>query len=211
MSRRPLVSRLRASSSPVVSIAAPPGYGKTTLAAQWAEIDDRPFAWLTADRRDNDPVVLLSYLTTALAGAGVVDGPEADGLTSLRASIWSTLVPRLGAAVSESAPFVGVVDDVHTIENQESLDVLDVVAQHLPPGSQLALVGRHEPAFVARLRAEGRLFESGTEDLALTARDARRLGCISPRSHSSQAARRARRSRGLPGPTAMSPTTSAAS
>jgi LuxR family maltose regulon positive regulatory protein len=42
--RTELLVRLKASSaSPVVAVVAPPGYGKTTLLAQWAERDRRPF------------------------------------------------------------------------------------------------------------------------------------------------------------------------
>ncbi len=40
-----------------------PGFGKTTLLAQWraAEEDDRTFAWVTLDVGDKDPVELPSY------------------------------------------------------------------------------------------------------------------------------------------------------
>ena len=39
---------------------APAGYGKTTLLGQWAAKDARPFAWVSLDDADNDPVVVLS-------------------------------------------------------------------------------------------------------------------------------------------------------
>src|SRR5215469_6035209 len=46
--RSPLVERLaRGDPRPVVSVAAPAGYGKTTLLAQWAERDGRAFAWVS--------------------------------------------------------------------------------------------------------------------------------------------------------------------
>src|SRR5437763_11599983 len=31
---------------PLVLIIAPPGYGKSTLLAEWASVDERPFLWL---------------------------------------------------------------------------------------------------------------------------------------------------------------------
>src|SRR4051794_32443049 len=34
--------------TPVVLIVGPPGYGKTTLAAEWALRDERPFTWVGA-------------------------------------------------------------------------------------------------------------------------------------------------------------------
>ena len=49
----------------IVSIVAPPGYGKTLLLADWAARERRPVAWLTLDDHDNDPAVLLSYLAAA--------------------------------------------------------------------------------------------------------------------------------------------------
>jgi LuxR family maltose regulon positive regulatory protein len=51
-----------------VSVVAPAGFGKTTLLAEWAENEERAFAWVSVDRRDNDPKVLLSYVATALDG-----------------------------------------------------------------------------------------------------------------------------------------------
>src|SRR5262249_13650034 len=48
--RTALVNRLRAARAvPVISLVAPAGYGKTTLLAQWAERDERPFAWVSLD------------------------------------------------------------------------------------------------------------------------------------------------------------------
>ncbi|HEY6697969.1 MAG TPA: hypothetical protein VIZ67_07080, partial [Acidimicrobiales bacterium] len=62
-----LVDYLKASSgTPVVAIVAPPGYGKTTLLAQWAERDPRPFGWLTIDQQHNDAAVLLRDMAVAL-------------------------------------------------------------------------------------------------------------------------------------------------
>jgi len=65
--RTVLVDRLLASGGmPVVSVVAPPGYGKTTLLAQWAERADGRVAWVNVDRRDNDPAVLLTYIAAGL-------------------------------------------------------------------------------------------------------------------------------------------------
>ena len=47
VSRIRLLDRLEASApTPVVAISAPAGYGKTVLAAEWAQRDQRPFVWL---------------------------------------------------------------------------------------------------------------------------------------------------------------------
>ena len=67
VSRTAIVERLVASAGcSVLAVVAPAGYGKTTLLAQWAEHKQPRVAWLSADDRDNDPAVLLTYLATAL-------------------------------------------------------------------------------------------------------------------------------------------------
>src|SRR5512133_3672761 len=79
--RAALLDRLRAlSRTPVAAVLAPPGYGKTTLLAQWAERDPRAFGWLTIDRRDNDPSVLLRSLAAAVDRIKPVDGAALDDL-----------------------------------------------------------------------------------------------------------------------------------
>src|SRR5690349_8718245 len=61
--RGSLLERLQHDGSgPIVSVVAPAGYGKTTLLAQWADGDPRPFAWVSLDETDNDPKALLSYV-----------------------------------------------------------------------------------------------------------------------------------------------------
>ncbi len=59
----------------VLSIVAPPGYGKTSLLVQWATENPGPVAWLTADDSDSDPVVFLTDLATAIDRLEPV-GPE---------------------------------------------------------------------------------------------------------------------------------------
>jgi LuxR family transcriptional regulator, maltose regulon positive regulatory protein len=52
-----LMARLCSSRSPLVTVVAPAGYGKTTLLARWAEADPRPFAWVALDAGDDDALV----------------------------------------------------------------------------------------------------------------------------------------------------------
>lgn len=53
--RARLVRRLRKCRDvPLALVVAPAGYGKSTLLAEWAARDDRPFAWLSLDRGAGD-------------------------------------------------------------------------------------------------------------------------------------------------------------
>ncbi len=84
------------------------------------------------------------------------------------------VLPRLGAALSSKAlPVVLVLDDVHLLHDQEGLDAVAVLVDHLPQGSQLAVTSRGEPPLpMARWRAEGRLAELGPGDLAMGPQEA---------------------------------------
>jgi len=173
-----LVERLaRDDLHPVVSVAAPAGYGKTTLLSQWAERNSQAFAWLSVDDRDNDPKVLLTYVAEALDQVEPVGMRVFDALASPTSSIPGSVVPRLGAAfASMTSPVVLVLDDVHLLHNSECRAALSVLADHVPAGSRLALAGRTAPPLrIARLRAEGRITEVGPADLALTREEAAAL------------------------------------
>jgi LuxR family maltose regulon positive regulatory protein len=173
-----LIERLRGGDRhPIVSVVAPPGYGKTTLLAQWAERNGQAFAWVSVDDADNDPKVLLSYVAEALDAVEPLGERVFDALASPGSSVPGSVVPRLGSAFSSmTSPVALVLDDVHLLRNLECRSALSVLADHVPPGSRLALAGRSAPPLrIARLRAEGRLLEIGTGDLSLTAEEASSL------------------------------------
>src|ERR1022692_4518972 len=176
--RLPLIERLkRGDPCPIVSVVAPPGYGKTTLLAQWAERNGQSFAWVSVDEGDNDPKVLLTYVAEALDAVEPIGERVFDALASPGSSVPGSVVPRLGSAFSSmTSPVVLVLDDVHALHNSECRAALSVLADHVPGGSRLALAGRAEPPLrVARLRAEGRILEIGPEDLSLTPDEASSL------------------------------------
>ena len=153
------MNRLRATSTSLVTLVAPAGYGKTTLAAQWVERERRPFAWLSVDESDDDAAVLLARLGEALEGIrwrrrAAVSRPPADRRSG-RPSC-----ERLASRLSTLEDFVLVLDDAQLIRSRNATKVLATLAEHVPPGSTLALVGRLAPALpIARLRADGSLLE----------------------------------------------------
>ena len=160
---------------PVVSVVAPPGFGKTTLLAQWAEQRRREFAWVSVEEPDNDPKVLLSYIAEALnMVAPIGDGGVRARSPRREAPCQGRSMPRLVAAFSAMpSPVVLVLDDVHVLHNRECQAALSALADHVPPGSHLVLAGRAQPPLrLARLRAEARLTEIGHADLVLSAAEA---------------------------------------
>ncbi len=176
--RSSLLERLtRGMPCPIVSVVAPPGYGKTTLLSQWAERNGQPVAWVSIDEGDNDPKVLLTYIAEALDAVEPINGRVFDALASPVSSVPGSVVPRLGSAFSSmTSPVLLVLDDIHTLRNGACRAALSVLADHVPVGSQLVLAGRAGPPLrVARLRAEGRILEIGPGDLSLTLQEASSL------------------------------------
>jgi len=148
-------------------VTAPPGYGKTTLMAQWAKRLGPRVAWLSCDDGDNDPVVLLSALAIALDRIGPVDPVIFPALASSGAAI--SMVPRFISAVASMQPPVTVLlDHVGAVTNRQCLNAIAEFALRLPPGWQFALASRIAvPLPTARLRAQGGLLEITADDLAM--------------------------------------------
>ena len=159
----------------LVSIVAPPGYGKTTVLGQWAARDERAFAWVSLDHRDNDPFLFLAYVAEALGES--VEPAVLKALRSAAGVPWKSALPRLGSALaSVRDPVVLVFDDVHKLEEHDCLDVLAALLAHVPTGSQIVLAGRTGAGVgLAKLRADGELLELGPAELALTNDEAHAL------------------------------------
>jgi LuxR family transcriptional regulator, maltose regulon positive regulatory protein len=177
VSRRRLVARLAAARDvPVSLLVAPAGYGKTTVLAEWAERDKRPFAWVALDRDDADVSRLLWSIALALDEIEPVGDifarrarrPEPAGL----------LARRLARSLSlRRRPFVLVLEDAHRLEGAAAFSALELLLEHVPAGSQIAIASRTEPDAlrVGRLRAHGRLVELRPPDLAMTRSEAAAL------------------------------------
>ena len=176
VSRTALVNRLRAGrSARAVSVVAPGGYGKTTLLAQWAARDDRPFAWVSLDRRDNDPVVLLRHVAAAINEIIPVDPRLLDALAApnarsghrfFRGSLRSS-PPRTTACSCSTTPT--------RFSRRTRRRCSRSWPSTFPTGSTLVLSSRVESVLVTRLRSTSTLLEIGASDLALTRREAELL------------------------------------
>ena len=167
---RPRLAELQkaAERSRVVLVSAPAGYGKSTLVAQWSDLDPRASAWVQLGPRDNDPVVLLARVVAALERTGPVCGELLEELSGRMPRIDEVVVSLLAADLGERDPFVLVLDDVHVITAGESRAILARLVDQVRSGCQLMLVTRGDPGVpLGRLRTSGDLVEIGTELLAL--------------------------------------------
>src|SRR5438270_229392 len=141
----------------LVVIAAPAGYGKTTLLAQWSAWDERRFAWAELGEGENEPDRLLGSLAEAVgelerAGAHTLAEPRVLPARRGRlAQLLACLRAVRGGAVL-------ALDGFERIHSPESLDLVARLAAAMPAGTKLALASRTLPAIaLGRLRAEGAL------------------------------------------------------
>lgn len=176
VSRAGLAEAARSSVCRLVAVTAPAGYGKSTFLAEWAAAEDRRVAWVSLDRFDDDPAVLLASLASACSRAGLGSSDLIADMRGHVVSVLSRATPRLASELHASpVPFVLMLDDLHEVQSSGCHDVLGMVISAIPQGSQLAAASRSEQPFLPRLRALGEAVEFGTGDLALDAHGARQI------------------------------------
>ena len=114
VARDALVARLAGGADRRLSlICAPAGWGKTVLLAQWHASERRPFAWVSLDPSDDDPVRFWSYviaaLRTVVPGFG---GAVLAALPNAGPGLVDVVLPRLINELAElPEPVVLVLDD----------------------------------------------------------------------------------------------------
>jgi len=174
VSRPRLLHRFEATARAALTVvAAPAGFGKTTALVDWLATfppDAPPVAWLSLDRRDNDPRLFWTYVTTAIRAA--VDGLGADALHLLAAATPSTdaaLAALLNDVGDRQQELLLVLDDYHLIEATEVHEGMAFLLEHRPPRLHVVLATRADPPLpLARLRARGQLLEIRAGDLRFT-------------------------------------------
>src|SRR6266704_1195932 len=156
-------------------IAAPAGFGKTTLVSAWVAGCDQQVAWLSLEEGENDPTRFLTYLVAALQtiapniGKGVLDVLQSPQPPPPEAML-TTLLNDL---TTISDHFVLVLDDYHVIDAKPVDIALTYLVEHLPPQMHLVIATREDPQLpLARLRARGQLTELRATDLRFTPSEA---------------------------------------
>ncbi|WP_244927967.1 LuxR C-terminal-related transcriptional regulator [Nocardioides sp. W7] len=168
VSRTPIIEPARASDCRVVGVTAPAGYGKTTLLAQWAQTEERRVGWVSLDRYDDDPALLLTLLASAFTRVSPASSDLVADMGGLCVDVLGRAAPRLASAFrSSSEPFVLMLDDLHVLRTPACQDALGVVVAGIPDGSQLVAASRADQPHLARLRSSGDAIELGAADLVL--------------------------------------------
>ncbi len=180
--RSDLVARPRLSARvgrvPLTLITAPPGFGKTTLLAEWrttAVAAGLQPAWLSLDPADDDPARFLSYVVAALQMVWPGFGQAAlAGLQSPQPAPPEVVAEALlNEAAGRRQTAVLVLDDYHAITAEPIHQALATLLEHPAASLRLVLAARADPPLpLARLRARGQLEELRAADLRLTSAEA---------------------------------------
>jgi LuxR family maltose regulon positive regulatory protein len=175
--RRPhLVERLRQGvECHLTLIAAPAGFGKTTLLSAWLQDAPVSSAWVSLDSGDDDPTRFWSYTLAALDGAHV--GLGAIGLSLLQSPqpppLEIILTAVINSATALPEELVLVFDDYHVITTQPVHTSVTFLLDHLPAHLHLVIATRADPPLpLARLRTRGQLVEIRSTDLRFTREEA---------------------------------------
>jgi len=169
--RRALLETLTATrDTRLVLVDAPVGYGKSTLIAQWKALDSRPFAWVSLDAADNDPVRFWTYVVEAISSVNAEFGEGLAGHIRTPVGLRSLVLPRLLNRLADSAePLVLVLDDYQVIRNPTCHDLLGFMLENLPSTTQLVISTRADPPLsFGKLRVERDLLEVRAADLSFT-------------------------------------------
>jgi LuxR family maltose regulon positive regulatory protein len=159
-------------------IAAPAGFGKSTLLAQ--ALQEAPsaqalqVAWVSLDGGDNDPARFWSYVCAAIERAS--PGLGAPALALLRTAPMAgdvAIAELLNGLTKHGGEVALVLDDYHLISSPAIHQGVGFLLEHAPPQFHLVIASRVDPPLpLARLRARGELAELRAADLRFTAEEA---------------------------------------
>ena len=129
--------------APLTLIAAPAGFGKTTLLSEWAGSQRVPLGWLTLDARDRDLRRFLPHLIAMVQR--LLPGLADTVLDQQRRGAGTAA--ELGAALADALldlPYdiVLVIDDYHLAASTAVEGFLGGLLQHPAPACHLLLATR---------------------------------------------------------------------
>ena len=158
-------------------VGAPAATGKTTAVRIWCATQDAALAWVTLDAGDNDPGRMWTYVATAVdrirPGLG---RPALRRLGVAGSPIEHAVDELLSALGGYGEPVILVLDDLHTVTDQDCLASIDHALLHVPENVRVIVSTRIDPALgLPRLRAARKLTELRASDLAFTSPEAHAL------------------------------------
>jgi LuxR family maltose regulon positive regulatory protein len=164
-------------------IAAPAGFGKTTLVSAWNTTtagNAMPLGWVSLDAGDNDPLLFWSYVLAAIEavapGAGLpaltfMQSPQPPPIEHILTTMLNAFTTLPGSNHSRHVALV--LEDYHVVTTPAIHAALAWLLDCLPATLHLVIVTRADPTLpLARLRVNGNLTELRADDLRFTPEEA---------------------------------------
>jgi LuxR family maltose regulon positive regulatory protein len=172
---------LEAVERPCAIIAAPAGFGKTTLlmmASDQVQQQGWRVAWVSLEESEQDPTRFWQYTLAGLDGAQPGISATARHMLELprSAPIERMLTILINDLATAKTPILLVLDDYHRAATPAIDQGLIFLVEHAPAMLHLLIATRSTPAFpMARLRAQGRIAELDAADLRFSTDEANRF------------------------------------
>mgnify|MGYP002382086793 CR=1 FL=1 len=176
VNRSELLRRLaRAEESSFTLIAAPAGFGKSTLVSAWLAQSSLPSTWLSLDHGDADLAVFVEYFIAAVQA--VYPGACAETLALCQSALGAAPAELVSSLINELDALEGelviVLDDYHAIDNQAVHRLVTTIVLHPPRALHLVICSRLDPPLpLAKLRAQGKMVELRAPDLRFSREEA---------------------------------------
>lgn len=134
---------------PLTILSAPPGYGKTTLVADWLRRMNSGLsrAWVSLTRHDNTSTAFWSYVFAALDYAVLESTSQFTALlhTAQEYRSETTLIQLINVLSERAAPLILVIDNYQYITSPEVNESLAFVIEHLPEQVHVVLMTNYDP------------------------------------------------------------------
>ena len=147
--RQPLLDRLTEGllcDVGLILLSAPAGYGKTTLVCQWLYSECCRYIWFSLNKKDNDPVLFLTYLVAAFRKIAPEVGQATQSLFSLTQlpPVDILITPLINDLNEINEQVVVVLDDYQLIRNHYIHDIIQFILDYRPSLLHLVLITREE-------------------------------------------------------------------
>jgi LuxR family transcriptional regulator, maltose regulon positive regulatory protein len=157
-------------------VAAPAGFGKTTLVSEWLRKDPHaPVAWISLDETDNDLTRFLLYLVTALQQIDPAFGATIQSaiFSSQRPPVYELVTILINDITKSEKRFILVLDDYHQITSPEVHQVMQLLLERQPDSLHILILTREDPPFpLPRMRVRGQVSDVRERDLRFSSTEA---------------------------------------
>lgn len=149
-------------------VAAPTGYGKTLLVAEWAQAQSRPTIWFAVDHKDS-PQMFFAHVVQAVRNVLPKFGSDFESERFQSPDSYIGYLTREAAEIKEAFNFV--IDNGPS-DAHEVTPFAQALVDNLPSNVHVVIVRRVTPATsLARYASQGNLSLITSQDLKFSAEE----------------------------------------